>query len=64
MDRQEKGHVIMKDEMPCNEEVYIIDHIDHQNFNTFGDSEKNKVTAVSELQSPDNRMHSPKNIVP
>lgn len=51
--------------MPSNDEVYIIDHIDHQNFNTFGDSEKNKViTAVSELQSPDNKMHSPKNLVP
>lgn len=55
----------MKDNMPSNDEVYIIDHIDHQNFNTFGDSEKNKViTAISELQSPDNKMHSPKNLVP
>jgi hypothetical protein len=41
-------------------EIYVIDHLDHKDFNTFGDSENNnKVTAVSELHSPDNRMHSP-----
>lgn len=54
-------HVILKDEIPNNDE-YIIDHSDHKNFDTFGDSEKNKkVTAVSELHSPDNFSRSPKN---
>eukprot|EP00347_Sterkiella_histriomuscorum_P012534 403368205 len=54
-------HVILKDQISGND-VYVIDHSDHKNFDTFGDSEKNKkVTAVSELHSPDHNARSPKN---
>lgn len=43
--------------------MYVIDHSNHKNFDTFGDLDKNrKVTAVSELHSPDNRMSSPSSI--
>ncbi|CDW78962.1 UNKNOWN [Stylonychia lemnae] len=52
--------VILKDDLTANEE-YLLEHQKHTNFDTFGDSENNKkVTAVSELHSPDHRMASPR----
>lgn len=54
-------HVVLKEDINGNE-VYMIDHSDHRNFDTFGDSEKTrKVTAVSELHSPDNYARFPSN---